>query len=129
MPFRIARRPETSAAARRLLERLGLGERLDHFPGELSGGEQQRVAIARALALEPALVFADEPTGNLDPATGIEVFRLLRELQAERRFALVLASHSERLARGCDTLARLDDGRLQTLDARQTQEYFDGLGA
>jgi lipoprotein-releasing system ATP-binding protein len=129
MPFRIARRAESSTEARHLLERLGLGERLTHFPGELSGGEQQRVAIARALALGPALVLADEPTGNLDPATGIEVFRLLRELQAERRFALVLASHSERLARGCDTLARLHEGRLQRLDARQTQEYFDGLGA
>ena len=78
---------------------------------------------------EPATVLADEPTGNLDPATGLEVFRLLRELQSERRFALVLASHSERLARGCDALVRLDDGQLHALDARQTQEYFDGLGA
>lgn len=128
MPFRIGRR-DGAAEAHDLLSRLGLAERLDHVPGELSGGEQQRVAIARAIVMNPAVVLADEPTGNLDPATGAEVFRLLRELQAERSFALVLATHSERLARGCDALARLADGRLHALDERETQEYFDGLGA
>jgi len=130
MPFRIGRRHAgRDEAARDVLARLGLGHRLDHHPGALSGGEQQRVAIARALALAPAVVLADEPTGNLDPATGMEVFRMLRELQQERRFALVLATHSERLARGCDGLVRLVDGRLHALDERQTREYFDGLGA
>jgi len=127
MPFRIGRRVEGSAArARELLVRLGLGERLTHYPGELSGGEQQRVAIARALAGEPAVVLADEPTGNLDPGTGAEVFALLRELQRERPFALVVATHSERLARGCDRLARLARGQLHALDEREARAYFDG---
>ncbi len=130
LPFRIGRRPAPERRdAQRLLIRLGMGERLDHHPGALSGGEQQRVAIARAVALQPSLVLADEPTGNLDPATGREVFRLLRELQSERRFALVLATHSERLARGCDALLHLGQGRLRPLDERQTQEFFAGLGA
>jgi len=130
MPFRIGRRTEDAEPrSRELLARLGLAGRLDHHPAALSGGEQQRVAIARALAPAPALVLADEPTGNLDPATGAEVFRLLRELQAERRFALVLATHSERMARGCDELARLENGTLHALDERQTREYFDALGA
>jgi lipoprotein-releasing system ATP-binding protein len=130
MPFRIGRRHAgRDEAARGVLVRLGLEHRLHHHPGALSGGEQQRVAIARALALAPAIVLADEPTGNLDPATGMEVFRMLRELQQERRFALVLATHSERLARGCDALARLEHGRLRPMDERQTREYFDGLGA
>jgi len=129
MPFLIGRRREgVREEPRRILERLGLGERLTHHPGALSGGEQQRVAIARALAVRPSLVLADEPTGNLDPATGMEVFRLLRELQHERPFALVLASHSERLARGCDRLLRLADGRLREMQERETQEYFDQLG-
>jgi len=130
MPFRISRRSDDfEPVARSLLERLGLGDRLQHHPGALSGGEQQRVAIARALALDPGLVFADEPTGNLDPGTGMEVFALLRELQRERSFALVLATHSERLARGCDRIVRLEDGRLHALGDQETREYFRGLGA
>ena len=106
--------------------RLGLGQRLDHRPGALSGGEQQRVAIGRALAAGPELVLADEPTGNLDPTTGKKVFALLRELQRERSFSLVLASHSERLAAGCDRILRLDDGRLRTLGDREREAYFQG---
>ncbi len=130
MPFRIGRRRDDfRARASELLERMGLADRSSHYPGMLSGGEQQRVAIARAIALEPGLVLADEPTGNLDPATGLDVFRQLRERQRERPFALVLATHSERLARGCDSLARLADGKLHALDERQTREYFSGLGA
>jgi lipoprotein-releasing system ATP-binding protein len=129
LPFRIARRPDgAERQARRLLERMGLGERLTHRPGALSGGERQRVAIGRALAMGPALVLADEPTGNLDPGTGGDVFRLLRDLQRERQFALVLATHSERLARGCDGRARLADGCLHALDERQTRDFFGGLG-
>jgi lipoprotein-releasing system ATP-binding protein len=128
MPFRVGRRPVDRVAARRLLERLGLGERLSHRPAQLSGGEQQRVAIARALIGGPALVLADEPTGNLDPATGAAVFRLLRELQAERPFALVLATHNAHLARGCDRVLQLDAGVLHALGPRETGEYFDELG-
>lgn len=127
MPFLIGRRgDEAAAAARPMLERLGLGGRLHHHPAELSGGEQQRVAIARAIAPGPSLLLADEPTGNLDPGTGAAVFALLRGLQAELGFALVLATHSERLARGCDRRLRLQDGRLQPLDAASMKEYFDG---
>jgi lipoprotein-releasing system ATP-binding protein len=129
LPFRIARRPDgADLEARRLLERMGLGERLTHHPGALSGGERQRVAIGRAIAMGPSLVLADEPTGNLDPHTGAGVFRLLRDLQRERQFALVLATHSERLARGCDGRARLVDGCLHALDERQTRDFFGGLG-
>ena len=105
------------------------GSGLQHYPGMLSGGEQQRVAIARSLARRPALLLADEPTGNLDPATGRDVFGLLRELQQELGFALILATHSERLARACERLLRLDGGRLHKLDELQTAAYFEGLGA
>ncbi len=130
MPFRIGRAAGGfESRCGDLLQRLGLADRLHHHPGELSGGEQQRVAIARALAMEPALILADEPTGNLDPGTGLEVFGLLRELQAERPFALILVSHNERLARGCDRVMRMDAGQLRPLGDRETREYFDGLGA
>lgn len=130
MPFRIGRRTgEIGGRAREILGRLGLSERLGHVPGALSGGEQQRVAIARALVTEPALVLADEPTGNLDPSTGDRVFSLLRELQRERSFALVLATHSERLAAGSHRVLRLDGGSLGALDAEQTRDYFKPTGA
>jgi len=130
MPLRIgARAGDWRAAAADLLERLGLADRAHHVPAELSGGEQQRVAMARALVASPDLVLADEPTGNLDPSTGRRVFELLRELQRERGFALVLATHSERLARGCDRVLRLVEGRLRPLDEAETRRYFDGLGA
>jgi len=117
MPALIAGRPrrEILDGARDLLGALGLGARVGHLPDQLSGGEQQRVAVARAVAAEPALVIADEPTGNLDPRTGDEVFALLRDLQSERGFALVMATHSERLARGCDRILHLAEGRLQSL--------------
>jgi lipoprotein-releasing system ATP-binding protein len=129
MPFRIGRRDgDLTAEARSILTRLGLESRLSHRPGELSGGEQQRVAIARALAVGPRLVLADEPTGNLDPGTGRRVFELLRELQRERSFALVLASHSERLATGCDRVLRLEEGLLRPLGKAEEREYFSGLG-
>jgi lipoprotein-releasing system ATP-binding protein len=128
MPFRIGRRPGFDGAARAVLERIGLGHRLHHRPSALSGGEQQRVAIARAVAPGPALVLADEPTGNLDPSTGASVFALLRDLQAEKGFALVLATHSGRVARGCDRILRLDEGRLRRLDADEAGAYFEGGG-
>jgi len=128
MPFRIRRADfDYSAVARKALIRLGLENRLDHRPGELSGGEQQRVAIARAVIGEPPLVLADEPTGDLDPATGREVFELLSELQREHSFSLILVTHNEQLARGCDRLLRLDGGRLETLDEAETRDYFNGV--
>jgi lipoprotein-releasing system ATP-binding protein len=130
LPFRIGRRSAGSAAtARRVLERLGLGDRLHHRPGQLSGGEQQRVAIARAVAGAPDLVLADEPTGNLDPRTGQEVFAALCELQIEREFGLVVVTHSERLARGADRVLRLGATGLRALGADETRAYFDALGA
>jgi lipoprotein-releasing system ATP-binding protein len=129
MPFRIGRRPGGADEARALLSRLGLAARVDHVPGALSGGEQQRVAIARAVAPGPAVVLADEPTGNLDPRTGSATFALLRELQQDHDFALVVATHSGRLASSCDRLLRLEDGRLRPLDAGEAASYFEGGGA
>jgi lipoprotein-releasing system ATP-binding protein len=130
MPFRIGRRVgRPSGPAREMLMRLGLGERLFHRPAALSGGEQQRVAIARAVAPGPAIVLADEPTGNLDPGTGAAVFELLRELQAERKFALVVATHSGRVAHGCDRRLRLADGTLREMSDVETQRYFGGAEA
>jgi len=127
MPFRIGRRPgDPSGPAREMLMRLGLADRLSHRPSALSGGEQQRVAIARAVAPGPARVLADEPTGNLDPATGAAVFALLRDLQRERGFALVVATHSGRIANGCDRMLRLTEGRLRPMADGEALRYFSG---
>ncbi len=127
MPFRIGGRfDRKGTSALKVLERLGLAERLGHTPAQLSGGEQKRGAIARAVAGRPALVLADEPTGNLDPATGDRVFGVFRELQRERGFTLVLATHSERMAAGCDRILRLADGRLQSLSETAAATYFGG---
>ncbi|NIM00812.1 MAG: ATP-binding cassette domain-containing protein [Acidobacteria bacterium] len=129
MPFRIGGRFErTETAAREILERLGLAERLGHTPARLSGGEQQRVAIARAVAGRPSLVLADEPTGNLDPSTGDRVFGVLRDLQKERGFSLVLATHSERMAAGCDRILHLAGGRLHPLSDSAAATFFGGSG-
>jgi len=98
--------------ATNLLERVGLGPRLHHRPGELSGGEQQRVAVARAVSRKPRLLLADEPTGNLDPATGEDVQALLLALNREHGAALVVATHNDRLASTMDRTLRLADGRL-----------------
>jgi lipoprotein-releasing system ATP-binding protein len=114
LPGLISRQPlgTTRARATELLERVGLRARLAHRPGQLSGGEQQRVAVARALALRPRLLLADEPTGNLDPATGEEVQRLLIELNQECGSALVVATHNDRLAAAMERTLRLAEGRL-----------------
>jgi lipoprotein-releasing system ATP-binding protein len=98
--------------ARGLLLEVGLGERLDHFPNQLSGGERQRVALCRALALEPPLLLADEPTGNLDPESGETVFELLLALQARHRTTGVLVTHNPEIARRCTRILRLDGGVL-----------------
>ncbi|HSS48318.1 MAG TPA: ABC transporter ATP-binding protein [Thermoanaerobaculia bacterium] len=99
--------------ARRLLGEVGLAERLDHFPNQLSGGERQRVALCRALALEPPLLLADEPTGNLDPASGDAVFQLLLDLQARHRTTGILVTHNPEIAQRCTRILRLDGGVLQ----------------
>jgi lipoprotein-releasing system ATP-binding protein len=102
--------------ARGILERVGLAGRLGHKPGELSGGEQQRVSVARAVVLSPRALLADEPTGNLDPATGEDVQRLLIELNRERGVALIVVTHNPRLAAAMDRVLRLHDGRLTSVD-------------
>jgi lipoprotein-releasing system ATP-binding protein len=103
-------RAETEATARQILERVGLGHRLDHKVGEISGGEQQRVAIARALVGGPELLLADEPTGNLDHRTGGHIFDIFRELHRERDLTSVIVTHNERIAVQCDEVWELDAG-------------------
>jgi lipoprotein-releasing system ATP-binding protein len=109
------RRPEAPKRALELLAAVGLAERLHHYPSQLSGGEQQRVALVRALMNMPALLLADEPTGNLDPRTAREVGDLLVDVCRHRGVALVLATHSEELARRCSRRLALTDGRLEPL--------------
>lgn len=105
-------RPEALRKARGLLERVGLGGRVDHRPGELSGGEAQRVALARALVLEPRLLLADEPTGNLDPATGEGIHQLLREVNRDLGITMVVVTHNEQLAQAMPRRLRLAQGHV-----------------
>ena len=115
MPMRIARRPiaDGRRQALDLLGRVGLAERIAHRPNMLSGGEQQRVAVARALVMRPALLLADEPTGDLDETTGDALHDLLREMHREHGLTSVIATHNPRLAGACDRVLRLEHGRLQ----------------
>ena len=112
LPIELKGDPEAKNKAKQLLERVGLGERWHHYPNQLSGGEQQRVAIARAFATKVRILFADEPTGNLDTATGVKVVDLLFDLNHEYSTTLVLVSHDERLAKRCGRIVKLVAGEI-----------------
>ncbi len=113
IPLEFAGRRDAFARARAALESVGLGHRLSHYPGQLSGGEQQRVALARAVATEPSVILADEPTGNLDAASGTAIIDLLFTLRARCNSTLLLITHDSDLAQRCDRVVRMHDGRLQ----------------
>ena len=112
LPLELRGDESPQAAARDILQRVGLGERLQHYPRQLSGGEQQRVAIARAFVVKPAVLFADEPTGNLDTETGRAIVDLLFELNQTSGTTLVVVTHDEKLAARCTKILRLAEGRL-----------------
>jgi len=112
LPLELKSDSDTHAKALALLERVGLGQRLQHYPKQLSGGEQQRVAIARAFATQPDILFADEPTGNLDEKTGDHIIQLLLEMNREHNTTLVLVTHDENLARQCQRRLLLENGQL-----------------
>src|SRR5271155_2476138 len=114
LPARMARisTAKIEGRGRELLARAGLGERMDHKPSELSGGEQQRVAIARSLINEPELLLADEPTGNLDSQTGGEIIELLKSLRVEKQMTLIIASHDTKVAAYAQRVVELTDGRI-----------------
>ncbi|MDQ6685805.1 MAG: ATP-binding cassette domain-containing protein [Pseudomonadota bacterium] len=112
LPLELQGRRDARAAAREMLRRVGLGERLGHYPRVLSGGEQQRVALARAFVVEPALLLADEPTGSLDFATGETVMQLMFEMNREAGTTLVLVTHDPSIAARCDRQLHIDAGRL-----------------
>ncbi|WP_342361097.1 ABC transporter ATP-binding protein [Terrarubrum flagellatum] len=113
VPLELADDPDAWAKAERELVHVGLGHRLRHYPSQLSGGEQQRVAIARAVAPHPPLVIADEPTGNLDGATGEQIVELLFALKRERGATLVIVTHDNELAEKCDRVIRIRNGRIE----------------
>jgi putative ABC transport system ATP-binding protein len=117
LPMELEGHKNARDRAEALLKRVSLDHRLTHYPRQLSGGEQQRVAIARAFAADPKVLFADEPTGNLDTATGARISDLLFELNTELGTTLVLVTHDERLAQRCNRLIRLESGRLVTLES------------
>jgi len=112
LPLELMGVNNAQVTAQKLLERVGLAMRLHHYPKQLSGGEQQRVAIARAFATQPKLLLADEPTGNLDSATGIQIIDLMFELNREQGTTLVLVTHDEVLSKRCSRQIRLVDGKL-----------------
>jgi putative ABC transport system ATP-binding protein len=113
LPLELRGDSDVEGPARQILEKVGLGQRLGHYPRQLSGGEQQRVALARAFVTRPSLLFADEPTGNLDTHTGQAIIELLFALNADAGTTLVLVTHDDHLAARCRRLIRLDAGRLQ----------------
>ncbi|HEX5958118.1 MAG TPA: ABC transporter ATP-binding protein, partial [Hyphomicrobiaceae bacterium] len=113
LPLELAGRRDAFEAARALLDEVGLAHRTDHFPAQLSGGEQQRVAVARALSAGPQILLADEPTGNLDGPTGEHIIELLFDLQLRHQATLVLITHEMRLADRCGRVVHMADGRVQ----------------
>ncbi len=113
LPLELDGDPQAETKARKMLERVGLGQRLQHYPKLLSGGEQQRVALARAFVVQPKILLADEPTGNLDAATGADIIERLFRLNAESGTTLVLVTHDEMLAARCTRQIRLVGGRMQ----------------
>jgi putative ABC transport system ATP-binding protein len=117
IPLELAGRGDAFARAEACLESVGLGHRLSHYPGQLSGGEQQRTALARAFAAEPGLILADEPTGNLDGDTGAQIIDLLFGLQAAHGTTLVLITHDSQVATRCQRGLRMVDGRIEGVDA------------
>ena len=113
LPLELAGQRDARKQATEMLGRVGLGQRLGHYPKVLSGGEQQRVALARAFVVHPAVLLADEPTGSLDFATGEKIMELMFDLNREQGTTLVLVTHDDHLAARCQRLLRLDAGRLQ----------------
>lgn len=112
LPLELAGHRDARKAAREIIKKVGLDERWSHYPAQLSGGEKQRVAIARAFATEPAVLFADEPTGNLDSRTGANIMELMFELNRSSSTTLVLVTHDQKLAERCDRILSLDVGKL-----------------
>ena len=112
LPLELAGHSDPRGGARGIIEKVGLAERWSHYPAQLSGGEKQRVAIARAFATEPAVLFADEPTGNLDANTGATIMELMFELNRSSSTTLVLVTHDNALAERCDRIIRLDAGQM-----------------
>jgi putative ABC transport system ATP-binding protein len=112
LPLELAGHTDARRASRKIIEKVGLGERWSHYPAQLSGGEKQRVAIARAFATEPAVLFADEPTGNLDARTGATIMELMFDLNRSSSTTLVLVTHDSSLAERCDRVLSLDVGKL-----------------
>ncbi len=112
VPLELAAKPNAFTAAEASLDAAGLGERVGHYPSQLSGGEQQRVAVARAFAGAPALVIADEPTGNLDTTTGAAIVDLMFSIQAAQHTSLILITHDQAIAGRCDRLVQMQDGRV-----------------
>ena len=112
LPLEFAGKPNAFARAQSELEAVGLGQRIYHYPGQLSGGEQQRVALARAFVTEPEILLADEPTGSLDQGTGEQVMQMLFDLQSQYGTTLILVTHATELAARCSRLIKLADGQI-----------------
>ena len=117
LPLELAGRRDARAAATRMFERVGLGERLGHYPKVLSGGEQQRVALARAFVVQPAVLLADEPTGSLDFATGAKVMELMFDLNREQGTTLVLVTHDQAIAQSCDRRITIEAGAVGRIES------------